>query len=55
MGKTKLSAGKNEVELEGSHVALTETDAGTLASKPQPYDDSQINRNGLNEYVRVSQ
>ena len=48
VGKTKQNAGRKEEELERSHGALPETDVGTLASKPQPHGDTQINRNGLN-------
>ena len=44
MGKIKQNAGKKEVEAERSHVALLETDAGTLAVKPQLRGDTQINR-----------
>ena len=47
--------GERREELGRSHVALLETDARTLASKPQPRGDTEINRNGLNKYVRVSQ
>ena len=31
-----------------SHVVPLETDAGTLAGKPQPRGNTQINKNGLN-------
>ena len=47
MGKTKLNAGKKEVESDRSQVAPLEP-GKTLASKPQPRGDTQINRNGLN-------
>ena len=47
MGKTKLEAGKKKAKSERSHVAPLEPDR-TLAGKPQPCDDTQINRNGLN-------
>ena len=46
--------GERRTESERCHVAPPETDAGTLAGKPQPHGHTQINRNGLN-YVRVSQ
>ena len=36
MEKTKLNAGRKEVESERSHIALPEIDAGTLAGKPKP-------------------
>ena len=42
-------------ESERSPVALPETGVRTLAGKPQPHGHTQINRNGLNKYVRVSQ
>ena len=48
MGKTKLNAGRKKVESERNHVALLETDAKTLAGKPQQCGDTQINRNELN-------
>ena len=48
MGKSKQNAGRKEEELERSHVAPPETDARTLASKPQPHGDTQTNRNELN-------
>ena len=38
--------GEKRAESERSHVAPLETDAGTLAGKPQPCDDT---------HVRVSQ
>ena len=39
--------GKRRVESERSHVALPEMDVRTLASKPQPRGDTQINRDRL--------
>ena len=36
------------VETEGRHVAQPKTDARTLPGKPQPRDNTQIDRNGLN-------
>ena len=47
MGKTKVNIGRKEVESEKSHGAPPEPD-GTLASKPQSHDNTQINRNVLN-------
>ena len=47
-GKTKINSGRKEAESGRSHVVLPETSAGTLAGKPQPHCDRQINRNGLN-------
>ena len=46
MGKTKLSAGRKEIESERSHVAPPETDIGVLPSKPQPLGDTQIIKMG---------
>ena len=43
-GKARLYVGRKKAESERSHVAQSET----LASKPQPRGDKQINRNGLN-------
>ena len=54
MEKTKLNAGRKEAATERSHIALLEPN-GTLAGKPQPCGNTQININGLNYYVRVSQ
>ena len=48
MEKTKWNPRRKKEELERSHVALSETDARTLAGKSQPCGDTQINRNGLN-------
>ena len=47
MGKTKLYAGRKKEKLERSHVSPPETDAKTLAGKPQPCGNTQINKNGL--------
>ena len=47
-GKTKLNAGRKEAESERSHGALPETDAITLAGKPQSCGNTQINGDGLN-------
>ena len=46
-GKTKLNAGRKKAESVRSHVALPETDAGTLPGKPQPHGNTQINGYGL--------
>ena len=43
-GKTKLNAGREMAESERSHVALPETDTKTLSGKPQPRDNTQINK-----------
>ena len=48
MGETKVNAGRKEAESEKHHVVLPETDAETLAGKPQPCGQTQINRNVLN-------
>ena len=48
MEKTKLNAGRKEVESRRSHVAPLETDARTLPGKPQPHGYTQITGNGLN-------
>ena len=47
-----MNAGRKEAEAERSHGAPLETDAGTLASKPQPRGNTQINRYGLNQDVK---
>ena len=47
-GKTKLNAGKKKGRVRRRPVAPLETDARTLAGKPQSCGDTQINRNGLN-------
>ena len=44
--------GERTVESERSHVALPEPDR---IGKPPPRGNTQINRDGLNYYVRVSQ
>ena len=54
MRKTKLNAGGKKADLERSHVVSLEPD-GTLPGKSQPCGNTQITRNGLNEYVRASQ
>ena len=46
-GETKLNARGKKAESERSHVALLETDTGTLPGKPQPRGNTQINGNGL--------
>ena len=46
-GKTKLNAGRKKAESERSHVALPETDTGTLPGKPQPHGNKQTNGDGL--------
>ena len=40
--------GERRAELERHHVAPPPEMNGTLAGKPQPRGDTQINRNGLN-------
>ena len=40
--------GERRTESGISHIAPPETDVGTLAGKPQPRGDTDINRNGLN-------
>ena len=47
MGKTKVNAGRMKGRVRRSHVALPETDAGTLPDKPQPCGDTQFNGDGL--------
>ena len=47
MRKTKLNAGSKEAASVRCHVALPETDAGTLPGKSQPHGDTQINGDGL--------
>ena len=47
-GKAELNTERKKVESKRSHVALSEMDAGTLPSKPQPRGNTQINKNGLN-------
>ena len=42
-----MNAERKEEELERNHVAPPEPD-GTLAGKPQPHGDTQIDRNGVN-------
>ena len=46
-GKTKLNAGRKRAESERCHVALIETDTGTLPGKLQSHGDTQINGDGL--------
>ena len=38
----------NFLTVERSHIVLPGIEAETLASKPQPLGNTQINRNGLN-------
>ena len=47
--------GERRQSLRATIVAQPETDVETLAGKPQPHGNTQINRNGLNSDVSVSQ
>ena len=51
-----MNAGRKEVEAERCFGSTAgDRQAETLAGKPQPCGHTQINRNGLNSGVRVSQ
>ena len=47
--------GERRAESERSHVALLDTDTGTLSGKPLSNGDTQIARNDLNQDISVSQ
>ena len=48
MGKSNLKTGEKKGGVKRHHVVPLETDAKTLAGKPQPHSDTQINRSELN-------
>ena len=43
-----MNTGKKREELERSHIAPPDIDAGTFPGKPQPCGDTQISGDGLN-------
>ena len=45
--KTKMNAWRKKAESEKHHVAAEGERSWNLTSRPQPYGDTQINRNGL--------